>query len=217
MMSCLRELLFSLGTSTKLHFCQLDVPDYVGICWLSTLGFLQVVECFVIISQVVKGHSRSVQGLEVLSFLLEDLQTIFFHPFIVHQLRLKKACCQAVVTIHLDALHRPPLLLRYPGMGTGRTILLPGEPLQLQQSPVILADGLPVLLVLVALRPLAFKVHGAMDELARVPSDGGGHPTPIHVRRAPVTCWGSPDRRRSRGWDRRRSREEIGGEAGDGP
>lgn len=86
--------------------------------------------------------------------------------------------CQAVVAVDLDGFHRLALLLREaarvggPGRG-GRArvpLLFPEgglQPLQLQQCPVVFADGFAEFLVLVALRSLVL-------ELVRAPNKLGG-------------------------------------------
>lgn len=60
-------------------------------CWLSGPCFFQVVECFVIVSKVVEGHTGPVKGLEVFSFLLQDFEAILFDSLIVYQLSLEQA------------------------------------------------------------------------------------------------------------------------------
>lgn len=79
---------------------------------------------------------------------------------------------QAVVTLQLRVLHRPLLLVRQRaglpdgrkeggrGIGAGvRVPQKPAQPLDLQQSAVVLADRLSVLLILVALGSLALEVQ----------------------------------------------------------
>lgn len=79
---------------------------------------------------------------------------------------------QAVVTLQLRILHRPLLLVRQRagladgrqeggrGLGAGGRIPQhPAQPLDLQQSAVVLADRLSVFLILVALSALALKVQ----------------------------------------------------------
>lgn len=60
-------------------------------CWLSSPRFFQVVECFVIVSQVVEGHTGPVKGLKVLSFLLQDFEAILLDSLVIHQLSLEQA------------------------------------------------------------------------------------------------------------------------------
>lgn len=79
---------------------------------------------------------------------------------------------QAVVTLQLCILHGPLLLVRQRGglgdaereggqrLGAGvRIPQHPAQPLDLQQSAVVLADRLPVLLLFVALGALALEVQ----------------------------------------------------------
>lgn len=81
--------------------------------------------------------------------------------------------CQAVVAVDLDGLHRLPLLLAQPARGgVGRALparlLAQQQRLELQQGAVVLADGLPEFLVLVALRPFALEIQRPPDQLARL-------------------------------------------------
>lgn len=84
--------------------------------------------------------------------------------------------CQAVVAVDLDGFHRLALLLREapgvggPGRGGRARVPLPfpggrQQPLQLQQRPVVFADGFAEFLILVALRPLALELVRSPDEL----------------------------------------------------
>lgn len=80
---------------------------------------------------------------------------------------------QAVVTLQLCILHGPLLLIcqcgeladgggQEAGRGLGAGVRVsqhPAQPLDLQQSAVVLADRLPVLLILVALCALALEVQ----------------------------------------------------------
>lgn len=87
--------LLSLGTSAELHLCQLDVSYDIGICWLAGSCFFQVVEGLVEVTQVVKCHSRSIECLEVLAFLLQHFEAVLFDPLVIHQLGLEQAGCRA--------------------------------------------------------------------------------------------------------------------------
>lgn len=49
--------LLSLGTSAELHLCQLDISYDIGICWLAGSCLFQVVECLVVVTQVVKRNA----------------------------------------------------------------------------------------------------------------------------------------------------------------
>lgn len=88
---------------------------------------------------------------------------------------------QAVVTLQLRVLHRPLLLVRQRAgpadgrqegrRGVGARVRVPqnpAQPLDLQQSAVVFPDGLPVLLILVALRALALEVQRAPDHVRRL-------------------------------------------------
>lgn len=71
--------------------CQYENISRHLTCWLSGPCFLQVVECLVIVSKVVEGHTRPVKGLEILSFLLQDFEAILLDSLVVHQLSLQQA------------------------------------------------------------------------------------------------------------------------------
>lgn len=43
---------------------------------------------------MIEGHARSVKGLEVLSFLLQDLEAILLDSLIIYQLSLEQAGCE---------------------------------------------------------------------------------------------------------------------------
>lgn len=64
-------------------------------CWLAGSCLFQVVEGLVEVAQVVKRHSRSVERLEVLAFLLKHLEAVFLDPLVIHQLGLEQAGCGA--------------------------------------------------------------------------------------------------------------------------
>lgn len=42
---------------------------------------------------MIEGHTRPVKGLEVLSFLLQDLEAILLDSLIIYQLSLEQARC----------------------------------------------------------------------------------------------------------------------------
>lgn len=78
--------------------------------------------------------------------------------------------CQAVVALDLGALHRSPLLLRQLGRGLLQQVDLGARrpvdnlhPLELQQRPVVLADGFPEFLLLVTAMALRLEVDGFLD------------------------------------------------------
>lgn len=88
---------------------------------------------------------------------------------------------QAVVTLQLCILHGPLLLIcerggladgrQQGGRGLGAGVRIPqhpAQPLNLQQSAVILANRLSVLLILVALGALALEVQRPPDDVGRL-------------------------------------------------
>ncbi len=88
---------------------------------------------------------------------------------------------QAVVTLQLCILHGPLLLIcqrggladgrQEGGRGFGAGVRIPqhpAQPLNLQQSAVILANRLPVLLILVALGALALEVQRPPHDVGRL-------------------------------------------------
>lgn len=72
--------------SAKPHPCSLP-----HTCRLAGSCLFQVVEGLVEITQVVKCHSRSIERLEVLAFLLQHFEAVLLDPLIIHQLGLEQA------------------------------------------------------------------------------------------------------------------------------
>lgn len=75
--------------SAKPHPCSLP-----RTCWLAGSCFFQVVEGLVEVTQVVKCHSRSIERLEVLAFLLQHFEAVLLDPLVIHQLGLEQAGCR---------------------------------------------------------------------------------------------------------------------------
>ncbi|KAF3845294.1 hypothetical protein F7725_008457 [Dissostichus mawsoni] len=103
---------------------------------------------------------------------------------------------QAVVALQLRGLHGPLLLLRQgAGLAEGgqqrgkgldlRVSKHPAQPLDLQQSAVVLPDRLPVLLILVALGSLALEVQSPPHHVPRFIEGGlfehGGSMVPLEL------------------------------------
>lgn len=63
-------------------------------CWLAGSCLFQVVECLVVVTQVVKRDARPVECLEVLSFFLQHLEAVLLDALVVDQLGLEQAGCR---------------------------------------------------------------------------------------------------------------------------
>lgn len=77
--------------STQSH---IPAPCTPHTCWLAGSCLFQVVEGLVVVTQVVKCHSRSIQRLEVLAFFLEHFEAVLLDALVIHQLGLEQAGCR---------------------------------------------------------------------------------------------------------------------------
>jgi len=70
------------------------VPAAGHTCRLAGSCLFQVVEGLVEVTQVVKRHSRSIERLEVLAFLLQHFEAVLLDSLVIHQLSLEQASCR---------------------------------------------------------------------------------------------------------------------------